>query len=51
MESLMMPLLGKHFQAENRLRIVKAHDFVVERLVAVRSHQQFFVLMHCAFAD
>ena len=37
MESLMMPLLGKYFKVENRLRIVEAHDSIVERLFAVRS--------------
>lgn len=36
MDSLMMPLLGKHSEDENRSRIVKVHDTVVERVFAVR---------------
>lgn len=35
MESLMMPMVGQSCATESRLRIVEAHDTVVERVFAV----------------
>ncbi|KAJ3498172.1 hypothetical protein NLG97_g1330 [Lecanicillium saksenae] len=37
MESLMMPMIGQYYMDKNRLRIVQAHDTVVERMRASTS--------------